>query len=129
MKTTHLILMTNFALLSGLSTSAADKAEKPSFEQYLRDSAVPREVIDRFLQGPSWAQYDPELGYILGYQRVEYIRSGDCRGAARQLGGKRYFGVFLSSASWISFSNAVSMAFAPGLPSHLCRITPWESMT
>ena len=66
MKTTHLILMANYALLSGLSASAADKAEKPSFEQYLRESAVPKEVIDRFLQGPSWAQYDPELGYILG---------------------------------------------------------------
>ena len=25
-----------------------------------------RKSIDRFLQGPSWAQYDPELGYILG---------------------------------------------------------------
>ena len=45
---------------------AADKPDKPSFEQYLRESAVSREVIDRFLQGPSWAQYDPELGYILG---------------------------------------------------------------
>jgi hypothetical protein len=47
---------------------AADKPEpkKPSFEEYLRQSAVSKEVIDRFLQGPSWAQYDPELGYILG---------------------------------------------------------------
>jgi hypothetical protein len=40
-------------------------AEKPSFEQYLRESAVPRATIDRFLKGPAWAQYDPELGYIL----------------------------------------------------------------
>ncbi len=40
--------------------------DKPSFEQYLRQSAVTREVIDAFLRGPSWAQYDPELGYILG---------------------------------------------------------------
>jgi hypothetical protein len=60
--------MAYFALLSALPSSAADKAEaeKPSFEQYLRQSAVPKAVIDRFLQGPSWAQYDPELGYILG---------------------------------------------------------------
>jgi hypothetical protein len=45
---------------------AAGKPDRPSFEQYLKESAVSREVIDRFLQGPSWAQYDPELGYILG---------------------------------------------------------------
>ncbi|MGA2631097.1 MAG: hypothetical protein ABSG54_12895 [Terriglobia bacterium] len=36
------------------------------FEQFLRESAVSREVIDRFLRGPSWAQFDPELGYVLG---------------------------------------------------------------
>jgi hypothetical protein len=34
-------------------------------EQYLRDSAVTRELVDRFLRGPSWAQFDPELGYVL----------------------------------------------------------------
>ncbi|MCU0962192.1 MAG: hypothetical protein MUF48_19015 [Pirellulaceae bacterium] len=38
----------------------------PSFAEYLRHSAVSRELIDRFLAGPSWAQFDPELGYILG---------------------------------------------------------------
>ena len=54
-----------FALLSSV-TMAAETPDKPSFEQYLQASAVSRDVIDRFLQGPSWAQYDPELGYILG---------------------------------------------------------------
>ncbi len=29
---------------------------RPSFEQYLKESAVSREVIDGFLRGPSWAQ-------------------------------------------------------------------------
>jgi hypothetical protein len=39
-----------------------------SYEQYLRESAVPKEVIDVFLDKsqPSWAQFDPELGYTLG---------------------------------------------------------------
>ncbi len=47
--------------------SAADSEDpKPSFEQYLRRAAVSRDVIDGFLQGPAWAQFDPELGYILG---------------------------------------------------------------
>lgn len=52
--------------LLGLTLLAADQPEPISFEQYLRESAVSKEVIDRFLQGPSWAQYDSELGYILG---------------------------------------------------------------
>lgn len=52
--------------LVGRPSLAADSPEKPSFEAYLRESAVSKDVIDRFLQGPSWAQYDPELGYILG---------------------------------------------------------------
>jgi hypothetical protein len=51
--------------LASLSTPAADKAP-PTFEAYLRETAVPTEAIDRFLRGPSWAQFDPELGYILG---------------------------------------------------------------
>jgi hypothetical protein len=28
---------------------------KPTFEQFLKGSAVSREVMDRFLRGPSWA--------------------------------------------------------------------------
>jgi hypothetical protein len=44
---------------------AEEAPAKPTFEEYLRGSAVTREVIDRFLHGPSWAQFDPELGYIL----------------------------------------------------------------
>jgi hypothetical protein len=49
-----------------LSVAEEPEPKKPSFEEYLRQSAVSKEVIDRFLDGPSWAQYDPELGYILG---------------------------------------------------------------
>ena len=52
--------------LSGLPSVAGERPDRPTFEQYLKESAVSREVIDRFLQGPSWAQFDPELGYILG---------------------------------------------------------------
>jgi len=36
-----------------------------SWERYLRESAVSREVIDAFLQRPHWATFDPELGYTL----------------------------------------------------------------
>jgi len=36
-----------------------------TWEQYLRDSALSREALDDFLQRPRWAQFDPELGYVL----------------------------------------------------------------
>jgi hypothetical protein len=42
--------------------AGAELPEKPTFVKYLRDSAVPRDVIDGFLRGPSWARFDPELG-------------------------------------------------------------------
>ena len=36
-----------------------------SWEQYLREGAASREVIDAFVQRPHWATFDPELGYVL----------------------------------------------------------------
>jgi hypothetical protein len=55
-----------FVLLLAPDFASAQPPEKPTFVEYLRDAAVPREVIDRFLGGPSWARFDPELGYVLG---------------------------------------------------------------
>jgi hypothetical protein len=37
-----------------------------TFTQFLEASAVPRSDIDRFLRGPSWARFDPLLGYVPG---------------------------------------------------------------
>ena len=38
-----------------------------TFEEYLRESAVSRRTIDIFLdmEAPSWARFDPEVGYVL----------------------------------------------------------------
>jgi hypothetical protein len=47
------------------NVGAQETQAKLTFEQFLKQSAVSREVIDRFLRGPSWAQFDPELGYRL----------------------------------------------------------------
>jgi len=44
----------------------AKSGEKKSYAEYLRNSAVPREELDIFLKENSWAQFDPEVGYILG---------------------------------------------------------------
>ncbi len=53
-------------ILVGCSRLTAAGPEPVPYEQYLRESAVSKELIDRFLAGPSWAQFDPELGYVLG---------------------------------------------------------------
>jgi hypothetical protein len=42
------------------------QSEKKSYAEYLRKSAVPKEELDIFLNENSWAQFDPEVGYIMG---------------------------------------------------------------
>lgn len=49
-----------------------------TFEEFLKESAVSREVIGRFLRGPAWAKFDPELGYTLG----NYLPSDGMDGSA-----------------------------------------------
>ncbi len=78
MKRTLGVLLSVLPWLPAVPCRAAEKPDKPSFEQYLRQTAVPREVIDVFLRGPSWAQYDHELGYILG----NYLPSDGMDGSA-----------------------------------------------
>jgi hypothetical protein len=46
-------------------TTSAGAERTRSWEQYLRQSAVPREMIDAYIQRPHWATFDPELGYVL----------------------------------------------------------------
>lgn len=60
------ITLGSLAMLAGPAGTSADGPAKPTFEQFLREGAVPRAVIDRFLRGPGWARFDPELGYVLG---------------------------------------------------------------
>ena len=49
-----------------IARSAIGAPGKLTYEEFLKNSVVSREVIDSFLNGPSWARFDPELGYILG---------------------------------------------------------------
>ena len=52
----------------GVVTMASEQRSPISFEQYLRESAVEKGVIDTFLDPNqlSWARFDTELGYALG---------------------------------------------------------------
>lgn len=52
--------------------ASAAVEETRSWEQYLLDSAVPRELLDAFVQRPHWAAFDPELGYVLHDSRVPW---------------------------------------------------------
>jgi hypothetical protein len=52
-------------------TASADAGETRCWEQYLRESAVSRDVIDRFVHRPHWARFDPELGYVLHNSLVQ----------------------------------------------------------
>jgi len=54
-----------------MTASAAAEVTR-SWERYLRQSAVSREVIDDFIQRPHWAMFDPELGYILHNSLVQW---------------------------------------------------------
>jgi len=40
--------------------------DEKSYAEYLRKSAVPKKELDIFLYENSWAQFDPEVGYIMG---------------------------------------------------------------
>ncbi|MBC8869664.1 MAG: hypothetical protein H8E44_09620 [Planctomycetes bacterium] len=56
-----------FVLLSPVYSVAADQAEKRvSLEDFIRANVASKKEIDVFLHEMSWAQFDPDVGYILG---------------------------------------------------------------
>ncbi len=54
------------SLLPNFLQGSSFKDGKKSYKAYLRNSAVPKEELDIFLNKNSWAQFDPEVGYTLG---------------------------------------------------------------
>ena len=54
------------SLIPDILMASTLRDEKKSYAEYLRKSAVPKEELDIFLNEDSWAQFDPEVGYILG---------------------------------------------------------------
>jgi hypothetical protein len=80
-----------------MTTSASTKVTR-TWERYLRESAVSREVIDAFVQRPHWAAFDPELGYVLhnclvpwgadGSRTIETFRPDGARSRFRYAGRK-----------------------------------------
>ena len=53
-------------MLPNFLIGGTQPGEKKSYVEYLEKSAVPKEELDIFLNQDSWAQFDPEVGYILG---------------------------------------------------------------
>jgi len=63
----HVLIIILFVFLLPIQSVAADRAqEKISFEDYIRAHVASKREIDVFLHEMSWAQFDPEVGYILG---------------------------------------------------------------
>ena len=53
-------------LASSLVIGQTTKQKQISFEEYIRESVPTRKEIDVFLNDMSWAQFDRDVGYILG---------------------------------------------------------------
>ena len=64
----NIILRTALFLLFASSLAFGQNTEKKqmSFEEYIRESVPKRKEIDVFLNEMSWAQFDRDIGYILG---------------------------------------------------------------
>jgi hypothetical protein len=61
------LVVTVLIFLLPIQSEAADQAgKKMSFEDYIRAHVASKAEIDVFLHEMSWAQFDPDVGYILG---------------------------------------------------------------
>jgi hypothetical protein len=86
------LILGSLVLIAAPDHTGAGPPEKPTFVEYLRASAVPRGVIDTFLHGPSWARFDPELGYVLGnYLPTDGIDGSATISTARPDGARTAF--------------------------------------
>jgi len=60
---TNALICTIFLFLPDMVFS---QSRPVAYEEYLRNAAASEDEIDVFLNKPSWAQFDPDVGYILG---------------------------------------------------------------
>ena len=58
--------LAGYSFFPDLLATETMKNEKKSYIDYIRKSAVKKEILDVFLNENSWARFDPELGYVLG---------------------------------------------------------------
>jgi hypothetical protein len=56
--------MISTLLIGAARVGAQNEKTKVSFKDFTRGCAVSREVIDSFLAGPSWAKFDPVMGFL-----------------------------------------------------------------
>jgi hypothetical protein len=67
MKTlTNFIAGIFYALFPMISQPVHGQPEAVTYAEYIRNAAASEEEIDVFLNKPSWARFDPDVGYILG---------------------------------------------------------------
>ncbi len=86
-RTTVVALIATLVLVS--ATLGQSRREAIPFAQYLRQSAVSKDVIDTFLNENTWAQFDAELGYILGHYIPRDGMDGSATLSTSQPNGQR----------------------------------------
>lgn len=64
--TAAVIAAAGYTFMPDFLYGAVKGDDKKSYAEYLRNSVLSKKEIDIFLNENSWAQYDPEVGYILG---------------------------------------------------------------
>jgi hypothetical protein len=75
-----------------LPMMVASQPSPMSYEKYIRYATASEEEIDVFLNKPSWAQFDPELGYILGnYSPNDGVDGSRTISTARRDGARTSF--------------------------------------
>lgn len=62
----HIVVLTCALLFLTHFTAAQQAGSKTSFEDHIRSNVASKGEIDVFLNETSWAQFDPDVGYILG---------------------------------------------------------------
>ncbi|MFC2126443.1 hypothetical protein ACFLU5_16760 [Bacteroidota bacterium] len=65
-KATLTMAISGYTFFPDLLFGASGGKNKKSYIEYVRKSSLTKEVIDVFLEENSWAQFDPEVGYIMG---------------------------------------------------------------
>ena len=65
-RNSHALTIFFFIFLLPIHSATADQTERISYEDYIRTHLPSKQEIDVFLHEMSWAQFDPEVGYILG---------------------------------------------------------------
>ncbi|KPL26247.1 MAG: hypothetical protein AMS23_02470, partial [Bacteroides sp. SM1_62] len=93
MKTSHVFISSILcAAFHFLPVIVLSQPRAMTYEEYIREAAALKEEIDVFLNESSWAQFDPDVGYILGnYSPNDGVDGSKTISTVRQDGARTSF--------------------------------------